>query len=269
MLAQSQTLKRRLSSERGIVFIETLMSLLPLLLAFLGILQLALLGIGQLVVQHAATRAARAAVVILDDDPNHYGGAKRGDLSSGEEEKKGLELLLAELSSAYEGLTDSESQPAGARLKAIQSAAHHALAVLGPAVPGGEGFAKEFNGSLGRIVFGRMIYAPIASAVTLHKGGNEVPVLTTGAREKLQLRVAFLMPCSVPLASALICTSRADLVKAREGLETTEQAKKIIEALKYTNSALLRDAAIITGNRFMLLRAEVSFVAQGAHYYPD
>src|SRR5690606_33536471 len=71
------------SSTRGVVSIEMLLAFFPVLVTFLGVIQLALLFMGKLVVAHAAQRAVRSAVVILDDDPEYYDDSPRGDLESG------------------------------------------------------------------------------------------------------------------------------------------------------------------------------------------
>ena len=58
---------------RGVVLLEFVIALLPVLVLFLSALQLALLGAARLVVEHAAIAAARSAAVVLDDDPARYG----------------------------------------------------------------------------------------------------------------------------------------------------------------------------------------------------
>jgi hypothetical protein len=263
---RSQRRRRLRGPLRGVVYIEVILSLIPVFIAFLGITQLALLKIGGLVVQHAATRAARAAIVILDDDPQYYGDAARGDLNAGETEESGLDAALTNIIQEYDSATGGESYQAGARLKAIQGVAHHSLAVLSPPLSFERHLAAQLDGSLTRLAVGRLIYAPAASAVTLHEPGQEEPTFATDKRQKLVVRVTFLMPCSVPWVSAFMCTSREDLINAIGDLEGTDDAEAIHEALKYSNNSILSDLSIIAGNRFTVLRAEASFVAQGASY---
>lgn len=64
-----------LRDTRGAVYVEFLLTFVPLLLFFGALLQLALLAVGGLMVEHAAVVAARAAVVVLPDDPSFYDGA--------------------------------------------------------------------------------------------------------------------------------------------------------------------------------------------------
>jgi hypothetical protein len=63
---------------RGAVYVEFLVAFLPLFIFFECLLQLAALGVANLVTQHAAACAARAAVVVLPDDPKYYGGVPVG-----------------------------------------------------------------------------------------------------------------------------------------------------------------------------------------------
>jgi len=58
---------------RGAVFVEFLIAFLPVFTFFLCLLQLGLLFAVRLVVEHAATNAARAAAVIIGDDLKRYG----------------------------------------------------------------------------------------------------------------------------------------------------------------------------------------------------
>lgn len=64
-----------LRDTRGAVSVELLLTFVPLLLFFGALLQLSLLAVGGLMVEHAAVVAARAAVVVLPDDPAFYDGA--------------------------------------------------------------------------------------------------------------------------------------------------------------------------------------------------
>lgn len=74
--ALSSARARALSSDtRGAVYVEFLVAFVPLLLFFGAVLQLALLAVGGLMVDHSAVVGARAAVVVLPDDPAFYGGA--------------------------------------------------------------------------------------------------------------------------------------------------------------------------------------------------
>lgn len=64
-----------LRDTRGAVYVEFLLAFVPLLFFFGALLQLALLAVGGLMVEHSAVVAARAAIVVLPDDPRFYDGA--------------------------------------------------------------------------------------------------------------------------------------------------------------------------------------------------
>jgi hypothetical protein len=59
-------------NQRGVVYLETLIGFAPVFMFFLGTLQVADLSAAHLMVEHAATTAARAAVVVLPDDGAYY-----------------------------------------------------------------------------------------------------------------------------------------------------------------------------------------------------
>lgn len=67
-----------LRDDHGAVYVEMLITFVPVLLFFGALLQLMLLAVGGLLVEHSAVVAARAAVVVLPDDPGLYGGAPLG-----------------------------------------------------------------------------------------------------------------------------------------------------------------------------------------------
>lgn len=66
--------------QRGAVYVEFLLAFVPLFTLFLGVTQISLIFGAQLVVEHAATRAARSAAVVLDDDPRYYHDEPRNHL---------------------------------------------------------------------------------------------------------------------------------------------------------------------------------------------
>ena len=66
------------ADERGGVYVEFLLAFFPMLLMFGALLQLSLLAVGGLLVEHAAVLAVRAAVVVVPDDPRFYDGAGVG-----------------------------------------------------------------------------------------------------------------------------------------------------------------------------------------------
>jgi hypothetical protein len=69
--------------QRGMIYIETLITLPLVFYFFLVTWQLIDMMVAGYMVKHAAVCAARAAAVVGPDEPRHYGNQTRGDLSSG------------------------------------------------------------------------------------------------------------------------------------------------------------------------------------------
>ena len=63
-----------LVDQHGVVFLEFLITFVPIWTFSLCLFQLAMISQADLVVRHAADAAARSASVVLPDDPSEYGG---------------------------------------------------------------------------------------------------------------------------------------------------------------------------------------------------
>lgn len=266
---------------RGTISIEMLLVLIPVLFTFLGVIQLALLQVGQMVVAHAAGRAVRSAVVVLDDHPDHYSGAGRNDLAAGAaKEAGGLTGFLGDVNDDYSGLFGGGEVLGGARLSAIREPAYHALSVLGPnlsaltsalSTTSSKGEHPNLHNELGGLAFARLFFA----YTVYNRGAASISVRTTsggsvkeaGPREGITVRVNYLMPCGVPLVAPLICVSGGDLTKARFGLPSSERAQRVIGALSHVASPVVRDAFVMSGGRYFLLSAEATLPNQGAEYH--
>lgn len=73
VIRASRGSRRSLAADTaGAVYVEFILSFIPLLFMFLGIVQMGLLYAASIAVQHAAVTATRAAAVVLDDDPSRY-----------------------------------------------------------------------------------------------------------------------------------------------------------------------------------------------------
>ena len=264
-----QESKRR-SRERGAIYIEVLMALLPVLLTFFGVVQLALFKIGALVVQHAATRAVRAAVVMLHDEPKYYAGAARGDLTGGSSvDSGGLTGFMGKFNQAYTKIQGKEEPNGGARLNRIRAAAYHPLAVLAPPLTFERTLQQELGGSpWTRIAFGAEVFGLGAAAVTLRSSSGEVQT-EFGVSDAVTVRVAFLMPCGVPLVSSLMCSRALDLGRASLGFQSSERASNIMGEMEHVASPVQRDGMLALGGRFILLTAEATLPNQGASYHQD
>lgn len=296
------------SSRRGVIYVEVVMSLIPILLIFFGICQMSLLFAAKMVVQHAATRAARAAMVVLEDDPKHYDDAARGSLldgtsaesgsgsgsessgtdpsQSGSPESSSQPLdstqgappeALANLDEAYSSLFSgagdagggsADEARGGPRWNAIRAAAYHPLAVLAPSLESllGHSLDREIaQGAIMRILGGRLIYNLGAASITLHSPGSDEVLTQIGSRERIMVRVAFLMPCGVPMVSRLICSSREDLLLSSIGLN--DRAQEMRDKTEHVESTAIRNILFAMIPHLTLLTAEAIMPNQGANYY--
>ncbi len=296
-----QTRKHEALERRGVVYIEVLVALIPLLYAFFGICQLALLHTAQLVVQHAATRAARAAIVVLEDDPTQYDGSPAyGDLlggtadtnagvvaeasdSQGAGESFATQLNAAGAQHAQSSEVSSSPPDAGSgsqaneapggRWGAIMAAAYHPLSVLAPPVDAllssslKDELGSGAGASLLRIVSGRFGYNLGAASITLHSAESDEVRTSFGPHETVRVRVSFLMPCGVPMVSGLICTGRVSRLLSYLGLVEDDRAKELVEGTEYVKSPFVRDLILVAIPNLTLLTAEATMPNQGAEYY--
>lgn len=277
------------SARRGIVMIETLMALLPLLFTFLGVIQVALFLMGKLVVQHAAGRAVRSAVVVLDDDPQYYDRAARYDLDAGAaREEGGLIGWGADLSDEYSQLLGGGEVQGGARLQAIRQAAFHPLAVLAPNINlegllggsdaplfGSSSVREELADSPReeladspwvRMMVNAKVYNRGAASVTveLMSGG---PVTEEDYHAPVVVRVHYLMACGVPLVSRIMCHGGYELLQASLGIFPSPETADVMANLQNVASPLVRDIILAGGGRFVLISAEAVLPNQGAPYH--
>lgn len=296
---------------RGVIYVEVLVTIIPVLLLFFGLLQLALLQTARLVVSHAAQRAVRSAVVVLEDDPQRYGGAAQGGVvyhAAPGEGGGGHALLVRQLAELLgvdvpvgelQGAVTSE---AGARLAAIQRAAYLPLAALAPAPEtlqrtfGLEAGTLTGAGNLARFVVGSLLYNRAAAVVTLRKPDGSV-AHCLGPTDDVTVRVTYLYTCTMPLVSALMCSTLEELSglelldaatqrryrsAGEGGLEGARGASQELQAdlqrageaagglsreLEYAASPELLLPFLSSRARFRLLSAEATLPNQGAHYY--
>ena len=75
--------KRLHQSTGGAVYVEFLIAFIPFFVMVLGMMQEALMYSAHLIVQHAATSAARAAMVAFPECEYRYDGAAQNDADGG------------------------------------------------------------------------------------------------------------------------------------------------------------------------------------------
>lgn len=291
--------ERRRRRTRGVVSLELALALVPLIVLFLGLLQLALILCARVVVRHAAARAARSAVVVLDDDPERYGRVERGDVSASDAAP--ISSSAGPLEPALErvGATDTaplldQDASGNARLAAIRAAAYMPLATLAPPTATlSRAFGIAPVGSTGyghalRFVAGALLYAPAAAAVTLRDGPGGARTHTVASDADVTVRVAYLYHCGLPLADRLLCdallepsdlagldaSSLSELARGPAGAVRRLLARRssgrrpsLDEVFEHAATPELLLPLALRGSRFRLLTAEATLPNQGACYY--
>jgi len=236
--SRSPRLRRlRCKSYAGVIYVEVLVAIIPVLIFFFGLLQLALLYTARLVVRNAAQRAVRSAVVVLEDDPARFDNTAQGEVtyhdasstSAGSTQQflqgigdvLGVKLPIADV----QRMLTSE---AGPRLAAIQRAAYMPLATLSPspaALLETFGVSADSLGSgnsnLMQFVVGLLLYNRAAAMVTLRKPDGSV-ANCVGPTEDVTVRVTYLYFCTMPIASSIMCDSLMKL----SGLDQLDDATK-------------------------------------------
>lgn len=235
-------------NETGAAYTEMLICFMPMFTLITCLIQLALIKVAHLIVQHSAVLAARAAVVVLPDNPACYpGNPPVGNLAAGATGDENIIQTLAESIGFPIPSNDAFGSlggliPAGsrggdpndpqnvyynknARYSAIHSAASIPLLSLAPSPSAifSRQTAIAHRGSAGdamlRLGFG-LIYNRAALAVTFLKNGQYSASFS--GREMVTARVTYAFHCGVPLARTIMC---------RDAL-----------ALRYPNAAAVRDA---------------------------
>lgn len=280
-IARSPSIGR---DDRGVAQVEFLIAFISIFVLFLGFIQLALLAVGSLVVQHAAVRAARTAAVVLDDDPVHYGNAERRNLLADGTADLAWEQRLAE----QVGNTDDAAQPdpmprhlgyGGVRMAAIGRAAFAVLAAIAPA-PGRvfEWLGQEHasvagalgTGFAGRALHGLTFHAPLTTAVTfpIAPGSTELRMGTLSPDAPVTVRVTHLFDCAVPISAALLCNTLAwNPDRGRlEWLDQAAEDRAAFDELRSAPGARDHSLLALARARFTILRAEATFPAQSAPY---
>ncbi len=180
------------SCRRGAVYVEFLAVIGPLLTLFLGLTQLALLYATNLLVGHAAARAARAAIVILPDDHEDadYAGVPLNQVGNG-----------------VEGVLGYATAPGGGRLEAIRDAARLTLAPLSPPLDsfGGDSVAEALGEVDGvDVLAGLFGWSRLAVAIGFPDGEGGFRT-SFEPRGPVTVRVTYLARCAVPLGRKLLC----------------------------------------------------------------
>ncbi len=301
--SEARAMQALIPDVRGAMYVEFLLAFIPFFLMFLGMMQVALLHVGNMVVHHAATVAARAAVVVLPDDPARYGGepVDRLDGTGG----GGLDILRTFLE--WSGVGGGGGSPSfgsssgGARLAAIRAAASIPLLAVSPSMDeilNDPSLLRAVGGNPAeRAITGAALYDRTAVAVTFPtRPGASTFRTRFGPNDDVTVRVTYLFHCGVPLADRLLCD---DYVSLRTGLplglrrelsddmsggavdpdEIASLARRLrinqarldsaspgMDELGQAESPWAGFLTVLSGARFHVLRAEATLRNQGASY---
>ena len=240
----------------GVIFVEVLISFVPLWTLFLCAVQLAFISQANLTVKHAADSAARSAVVVLPDDPEEYGGEQEMSVARNSVTAADVAGALGRMGSLLQGGATTRSVAAAlsdrvllnlgrSRLNTIRLAAHVPLMPLAPVNVGHDdnpSLAKTVGGT--RKLLSALYYQPFAVAVTFPGLTEDV---ATGP--EITVRVTYAYQCTVPLARRILCRAADDL-DGREALE----------------SAFFPLARTFVGGRFRALQRETTLMIHRAPY---
>lgn len=179
------------------IFVEVIVTIVPLMLFILGLFQMMLLQAGKLAVMRAANASARAAVVVLDDDPRFYGGEPRNQAPAGSQRLEQIRRAAAGVLVAV--------QPGSRRQEENRSVG---LAISTP---------RRSDTLPGLLTPSADLIQ--ATKVTLSQGG--------GSADEITVEVQHEFRCVVPMARSVLCPggrtrrlhSRATLTNQRASYE--------------------------------------------------
>lgn len=290
---------------RGIVMLEMLLCLMPVLLMFMATTQAAFFSVAHLVVRHAAQRGARTAIVVLEDSPANYDDEPCGHIAStpppaqrATQELPTVSQVGTQFSDMIQTLVDREPT----RLNAIRAAVYLPMALIGPALGRSAAVANSLGAAIdhGSLSFltGGLLYNLVATAVTFPLGPASKARHTGdyGPTDQVTVRVTHLFQCEVPFAALFMCDTLLDL---ETGLPLTDaadavgsafrgdvdgaiaevqRAQQVRERLTAQEAAMadLQDVELplvqklmaLRGGRFVTIVGEATQQIHGATYYP-
>lgn len=299
--------ERLVEDEDGAAYVEFLIAFMPFLFMFLGMVQMALMYAADLVVQHAASRAARAAIVVLDDDPRRYDDAERRSVDrfgfSGSEDA--ISMVLRLFGAGGGPMGGGPGAMGGPRLSAIRTAASMPLAAVSPSLDQlvrseNESVMQAIGSAETRAATGAFMYNRAAMGVTFPTSPGATSYEENFDHgDQVTARVTYLFHCGVPLANRLMCSTyptirlgpAAAMVEsivsdvgsgsltweeARERLREIDETRRrherdnmAVEELESSGASDLMYLTWSTGARFKVMRGEVTMPLQSARYcYP-
>lgn len=288
---------------RGVVTLEMLLVLMPVMVMFFAVTQAAFLSVAQLVVRHASQRGARAAIVVLEDDPAQYDGEPRGRIrhedastNASTSATTAAANMAGDLADMLKSLVSRERS----RLNDIRTAVYLPMALIGPAItrPGAaaSSLGAALDGPLSHLA-GGIFYNLVATAVTFPQapGSDHERTADYGPNDDVTVRVTYLFKCEVPIAAALMCDPLYELSTgaplndvgsgvssvfggdARGAVNSARRAQQVrlrlegqgqaMRELEHGEQPQLQALLMLGKGRFTTIRAETTLPIQGATYY--
>lgn len=237
-------------NETGVAYTEMLVCFMPMFTMITCLIQLALMYVAHVMVQHSAVLAARAAIVVLPDNPACYEGNPVNNLATGATGDENIvQSLLGSLGSQtpipsdFGGLDNllprgSRSSDANdpqnvfyqtnSRYMAIHLAASMPLMALAPTPLALTRRTTTIAQALGAKNAGEVALR-LGTSLVYNRAGLAVTFLNNGTysnsfgnNDMVTARVTYAFSCGVPLARTIMC--------------------KDALALRYPSAARIRDA---------------------------
>lgn len=213
-------------NEGGAVYVEFILSFIPLLFMFLGIVQMAFLYAASLVVQHAAVTATRAASVVLDDNPSRYDGQQRRTINGSSSSGSEAGALTGLFGGGSGGGFGTGSSSSSARLSSIRFAATVPLMTITP--PPEAFFPMGRRASLATDIGFNAPETRAAMALWYTRGMMNITFPeerrgstfrsdwsrpdANGQSGQVTARVTFLYMCGVPIVNRIMCEDGVSLM---------------------------------------------------------
>lgn len=261
--APASQVDRARRRREGAVYVEFLIAFPPVLIFFLCLVQLSMIYVGKLSVQHASYRAARAAIVVLPDNPSKY------FLSPPVNEVGGLAGFSGPVIAPF-----GVSLLGGARLDLIRAAAWIPLIPISPST-GWTGqrdnVMRSFDADSSQATL-RASYAQGTTAVTLWGSPGTTfpsfPLSRVEPHQEVTTRVTHLYYCSIPLANAILCDDIRGAMGFRPSFPGGIDRDRLAGAAELATilAALFPASLGLDNGHFMIIRAESTLPNQGAAY---
>lgn len=205
----------------GAIYVEFLLCFMPIFMMFLAMVQLSLMYVAHLVVQHSAYTATRAAIVVIDDDPQYYESATRDNVTDPGSGPTVLDDRVANVlnrigfpleASPRDAASMFGGNNGNARLGDIRRAAQIPLIAVSPAwgqFTENQTVARAVGGgAASRATLGALFYSRVAVGVTFPTRPGATTYRTSFAgSDTITVRVTYLFHCAVPIVAELMCKS--------------------------------------------------------------